>query len=46
MGYSKLSKAIQQCGVSNELIKRALGLVEVWDTTKHKEVSSHGNDFL
>lgn len=45
MGYSKLSKAIKQCGVSDELIKRALDLVEVWETTEHKEALSHGIDF-
>ncbi len=38
-------ESLKQCGVSDELIKCALDLVEVWDTTKHKEASSHGIDF-
>lgn len=38
-------ESLKQCGVSDELIKCALDLVEVWDTMKHKEASSHGIDF-
>lgn len=38
-------ESLKQCSVSDELIKRALDLVEVCDTTKHKEASSHGIDF-
>lgn len=38
-------ESLKQCGVSDELIKRALDLVEVWETTKHKEALSRGIDF-
>ncbi len=39
-------ESLKQCGVSDELIKRALDLVGAWENTEHKEALSHGIDFL
>lgn len=38
-------ESLKQCGVSDELIKRALDLVGAWENTEHKEALSHGIDF-
>lgn len=39
-------ESLKQCGMSDELIKRALDLVGAWENTEHKEALSHGIDFL